>query len=95
MWVANQTWPDVSFNVCRMSNTEKYLKVRLLFETNKFLLEWKSKTCSLSFPQWGKPADLKIVGYSDVTYASLEDVYLQGGFMIFVFGRMNRMAHTH
>ena len=48
MWVATQTQPDVSFDVCRMSNTGKYLKVKLLFKANKSLLILQLKTGSIS-----------------------------------------------
>ncbi|GAB1599998.1 hypothetical protein Ahia01_000277300 [Argonauta hians] len=92
MWVSTQTRPDVSFDVCRMSNTGKSPKVKLLFEANKSLLKLKSKTGSISFPQLGNPSDLSVVCYSDATYASLEDGSSQGGFIILVYDKMNRLA---
>ena len=41
MWVATQTQPDVSFDVCRMNNTRKSLMGKLLFKANKSLLKLK------------------------------------------------------
>ena len=41
MQAASQTWPDVLFDVYRISNTEKSLKVKLLFKVNKSLLKLK------------------------------------------------------
>lgn len=92
MWVSTQTQLDVSFDVCRMSNIGKSPKVKFLFEANKSLIKLKSRTGSISFPQLGKPSDLNIVCYSDATYASLEDGSSQGGFIILVCGKINRMA---
>ena len=62
----------------------------MLFKANKTLLKWKSKTGSTSFPQLGKP--LNIVCYLDATYASLEDESSEGGFIIFVYDNINRIA---
>ena len=75
-----------------MSNTGKFPKVKLLFEANKTLQKLKSRTGSITFPQLGKPSDLNIVWYADATYASLEDGSSQDGFIIFVYGTMNRVA---
>lgn len=90
MWVSTQTRPDGL--MCRMSNIGKSPKVKLLFEANKSLKKLKSRTGSIFFSQLGKPSDLNIVCYSDATYASLEDGSSQGGFIIFVCGKMNRIA---
>ena len=35
MWASTQTQPNVAFDVCRMSNAEKFPKVKLLFKANK------------------------------------------------------------
>ena len=51
MWISSQTRPDVAFDVCQMSKTGKFPKVKLLFETNKALQKWKSRTGSITFPQ--------------------------------------------
>ena len=92
VWVSTQTRPDVAFDMCWISNTRKFPKVKLLSEANKPLQKLKSRTCSITFPQLGKPSDLNIIYYADATYTSLEDGSLQSGFIIFVCGVMNRMA---
>ena len=40
MWVSTQTQPD-AFDACQMSNSGKFLKVKLLFEANKPLQKLK------------------------------------------------------
>lgn len=65
---------DVLFDVCRMSNTEKHIKVRKLFEANEVLSKLKSKKGVVSFPALEKnPSNLNIISYFDPTYASLEN----------------------
>ena len=55
MWVSTQTQPHVAFDVCRMSNTGKFPKVKILFKANKALQKFKSWIGSITFPQQGKP----------------------------------------
>ena len=92
MRVSTQTWPDVAFDVCQMSNTGKFPKVKLLFEANKARQKLKSRTGSMTFPQLRRLSDLNIVCYTDATYISLEDGSSQVGFIIFVCGMTNRMV---
>ena len=61
MWVSTQIWPDIAFDVCQMSNSGKFPKVKLLIKVNKALQKLKSRTGSITFPQLGKPSDLNIV----------------------------------
>ena len=86
MCVATQTRLSVSFDVCRMSNTGKYLKVKVLFEANKTPLKLKLMTGSISFPQLKKSGRMKIICYLGATYASLEDGASLSDFIIFVTG---------
>ena len=72
MWVSIQIWPGVAFDVCLMSNTGKFPKVKVLFEASKALQKLKSRTGSITFLQLGRPSDLNIVCYADANNASLE-----------------------
>ena len=49
---SDSTW-CIIFDVCRIHNTGKSSKVKLLFKANKSLLKLKSKTGSICFPQLG------------------------------------------
>ena len=75
---SQMTQPYVSFDVCRMSNTRKSLKLKLLFKVNKLQLRLTSKIGSISFLQLGNPVGWNIVCYSDATYASFKDGSSQG-----------------
>ena len=92
LWVTTQTRPDLAFDVGKISNAGKHPKVKLLSEANKVLIKLKSKTGSIYFPNLGKPSDLKVLCYSDATYASLEDGSSQGGFVILVQGVGDKLA---
>ena len=87
MWIATQIWPNVSFYECRISNTGKSPKVKLLFKANKTLLKLDSTIGSIWFPQLG----LNIVCYSDAIDACLEDRSSPSGFIIFVWGKYKRI----
>ena len=65
MWISIQTLPDEAFDVCQMSNTGKFLKVKLFFEANKVKQKLKSRTGSITFPQLGRLSDSNIVCYAD------------------------------
>ena len=83
MWVSTQTQTEVVFDVCWMSNTRKFLKVKLFFKANKALQKLKSKTGSITFPQLERPSNSNIVCNADTTYTILEDGSSQGGFYNF------------
>ena len=92
MRLSTQTQSDETFAMYRVVNPGKFPKVKLLFKAIKTLQKLKSRTGSKNFPQLERPSDLNIVGYADVTNASLEDGSSQGDFIIFVCSTTNRMA---
>ena len=92
MWVTSHTRPDVSYETCVMSNTGKHPSVKMLHDANKALIKLKSTKVSLKIPHLGTPEDLRIVAYSDATYASLEDGSSQGGVIVFIQGKDNMIA---
>ena len=92
MWVASHTRPDVSFETCSMSNTGKHPTIKMIHEANKAITKLKSKKVSLKFPKLGKPENLKILAFSDATYASLEDGSSQGGQILLIQGENNKVV---
>ena len=48
MWVVSQTRPDLSFETCVMSNTDKHPSVKMLHEANKAVFKLKSKRVTKS-----------------------------------------------
>ena len=84
MWVTTQTRPDVSYDVCSISNIGKKPRMKKIIEANKVLAKLKANKGSITFPKISKSSELNVIVYSDATYASLDDGSSQGGFIIFV-----------
>ena len=92
MWVASHTRPDISFETCVMSNIGKKPLGKILHGANKALTKLKSRKVSLKIPCLGAPESLRIKAYSDATYGSLEDGSSQGGFIVFIQGKDNKVV---
>ena len=92
MWVTSQTHPDLSFETCVMSNAGKHPTVETIHEANKAVRKLKSKRVDLKFPNLGDPNKLKVISYSDATYASLADGSSQGAFIVLLKGENNFVA---
>ena len=91
-WVASQTRPDISYDVCVIGNIGKQPKVKLLKTANRALKKLKNQSLALNYPSLGSPEKLEVVAYSDATYASLSDGASQGALMVFVKGHNGLVA---
>ena len=92
MWVTSQTRPDLSFETCIMSNAGNHLTVKTIHEANKAVRKLKPKRVDLRFPNLGNPSKLKVISYSDATYASLADGSSQEAFIVLLKGENNFVA---
>ena len=82
LWVANQTRPDISFDV---SSTAVSLKTSSLSEVvniNKIIRKVRNNSLPLQYFSLGK--DTRIVAYTDAAFANLSDGGSQGGYLIFL-----------
>ena len=75
-----------------MSNAGKHPTVKTIHEANKAVRKLKSKRVDLKFPNLGNPSKLKVISYSDVTYASLADGSFQGAIIVLLKGENNFVA---
>ena len=92
MWVTSQTRPDMSFEICVMSNMGKNPTVKMLQGANKALLKLRSMPVKLEFPILSNPYKFQVVGYVDATYASLGEESSQGANIIFLWGDYGKIA---
>ena len=92
LWVTTQTRPEMMYDACKVSNVGKHPKVNNLVEANLALQKLKSKKGHIKFYNLGNPNQLKVVCYSDATYASLPDGSSQGGFIVFVQGSNGQIS---
>ena len=89
LWVTSQTFPDASFDSCRVSNYGKNPKVKNLLEANK-AVKLQSSTLRLVYPDLRNPEYLKVIVYREVTHAGLPSGASQGTQTVFLRG--NRRA---
>ena len=71
LWVTNHTRPDLSYETCVMSNAGKSPTVRKLLEANKAVAKLQKDNLSIRFCGVESLDEIKVVTYSDATYASL------------------------
>ncbi|CAL4239450.1 unnamed protein product, partial [Meganyctiphanes norvegica] len=86
LWVTSQTRPDLSFEICMISNTGKNHKVSLLCEANKALSKLNRDRVCLHFPALGDYRKLSVIVYCDATHASMADGSSNGGHIVFLKG---------
>jgi hypothetical protein len=91
-WVASQTRPDLSYDVCVISNIGKQPNIKLLKTANRALKKLKNQSVALSYPPLGNPLKFEVLAFSDATYASLSDGASQGALIVFVRGENGLIA---
>ena len=70
-WVASQTRPDLSFEVCRLSTSLNGATVNDMMQANKAARKCKQQSVSIKFPRLQKP--LHLAAFCDASYANLKD----------------------
>ena len=86
-WIANQSLPDLSFDVLQLGNRSKNAKVEDITLANKVIRKLKLHECKLLFPDLGNLTKLKLVLYNDAAFANLLDrVSSTGGRISFLVG---------
>lgn len=83
-WVATQTRPDASFDVCELSSVFDKARVDDLMRANKVVKKIKSRTLTMKYPKLDDREQFTIECYSDASYGNLEGGGSQGGYFIFI-----------
>ena len=89
-WVASQTRPDLSFEVCRLSTSLNGATINDLMQANKAARKCKQRSVSIKFPPLQKP--LHLVAFCDASYANLKDGSSQGGIIVFLKGKKGKIS---
>ena len=89
-WIASQSRPDASFDVCQLSTKLNKATVRDLLCANKAMKKIKSNDIKLRFNKLSSP--LHLVAYCDASYANLPNGASQGGMILFLAG--NKGNHS-
>ena len=81
-WVANQTRPDILFDVCQFSAKMKSPLIRDLIKVNKTLNKVKCSPISIYYPGLGDISKCKLHCFSDASLNNLESGKSAGGLLI-------------
>lgn len=82
-WVATQTRPDVSFDVCELSLSVKGAKVEDMIKANKILSKVQSEKVSICYPSL-ELGNVCLKVYSDASFANMPGDASQEGYIIFL-----------
>ena len=85
-WGSTQTRPDLSYDVSQMSSAIKQKKVECIKQLNRIIKKAKKEKSQIVIPDLGSLENIKLVGFSDASFANLKDGGSQGGYIIFVVG---------
>ena len=85
-WLATQTRPDLSFDVCELSTRLKSGTVKLLEKANDVIKKAKYNSIFLHFPVLNLN-DIAVRCYADASFANLPDGGSQGGLYVEVVSK--------
>lgn len=86
LWVARQSRPDVMFDASNLASSLKQATVQTINEANRVVCKLKSKSVELNFQHLGNKSHLKMVTFTDASFANLSDGGTQGGHLIVLMG---------
>ena len=81
-WICTQSRPDISYYVCQLSTKLNDATVNDILLANKVVKKVKRENICLKFNRLTGP--MRLIAYSDASYANLKDGSSQGGNMIFL-----------
>ena len=92
-WLSNQSRPDLSYDVLEMSMSVKKAQVSHLKQANKVIKKAKFEDTFIRFPKLGDPNELRLVLFSDASYANLCDgVSSAEGYILFLVDSNGRCS---
>ena len=90
-WLANMTRPDISYTVSRVSGHIKHATVADIKEVNKLIKHVKETPSSVAFPALNI-ASTHVVAFTDSSFNNLDDGGSQGGQLILLEDKFNRIC---
>ena len=94
-WLANQTRPDIAFDVCQLSAWKKKATVKQVIHANKTIKKIKSSDVFLKYPNIKDIENAKILVYSDASFNNLPNGGSQGAHMILISDSDQQCAPIH
>ena len=92
MWISNNSRPDVSYDVCDLSNSVAEATQKEVFTSNKIIRRLKSDQVSIRLDNVGSLQQAEIIAYTDASYRNLKNNGSQGGQLIMLKGRNGKYS---
>ena len=86
-WIVTQTCPDLSFDISECNSLIKKDRVDCFRQVYKHIKKAKKEKSQVVILNLGCLSELSIIGYSDASFAKLDDGGSQGGYIIFIVGK--------
>ena len=83
-WLANQTRPDIAYDVCQLSVRYNSATVSDILNANKTIKKVKNNDLELKFPKLKDSGEYILKVYSDASFNNLPNGGSQGGYIIFL-----------
>ena len=92
-WLATQSRPDLSSDVLDLATVTNLHDSKMLNKLNKIIRKAKNNTYEILFPCLDNLSDIKLVLFTDASYANLSDqVSSAGGYIIFIQNKENKIC---
>ena len=85
-WTSSQTCPHNSYQACEVSTSIKNATICDLKKASKYIRKLKSLEVVLKFPNLGNLENVRIMCFSDASFANLKSGSSQSGFIILLCG---------
>lgn len=83
-WLATQTRPDLNFNICELSSIWKQENGDCIKQVNKAVKKPKREKYQTAISNLASLVKVKVVAYTDASFANLLDVGSQRGYTLFL-----------
>ena len=83
-WLANQTRPDISYDVCQLSIAYKNARESDLAHGNKIIRKIKNNKMTLKYPKMNIGETMYVHCHSDASFNNLPNGGSQGAFVILI-----------
>ena len=87
LWISNNSRPDVSYDVCDLSNSVSEATQKEIFTSNKIIRRLNSDQVSIRLNNVGSLPQAEIIAYADASYRNLKNNGSQGGQLVMLKGR--------
>ena len=89
-WICSQSRPDVSFDICQLCTKLSSATIKDVKRASKVLKKVKQDNVFIIFRKLDPP--IKLLAFCDASYGNLDNGYSQGGMIIFLSDKNNKVV---